>query len=55
MKFSLTLQQLQRLINNADSEEWEDIVTFEIIDGRLVVDQYDWSHQVTKLLMDKPI
>lgn len=54
-EFTLTVQQLERLIKTANSdEEQEDMLNFKLRNGRLIITQFDWEHDKTKTLMDKP-
>lgn len=53
--FTLTIQQLERIMKEAKSNEnQEDMLRFEIKNGRLIVSQYDWGHERTTTLMNKP-
>ncbi|WP_158232829.1 hypothetical protein [Sporosarcina sp. P17b] len=55
VEFTLSVQQLERLIKTANSdEEQEDMLNFKLRDGRLIITQFDWGHDKTKTLMDKP-
>lgn len=55
MRFSLTLKQLERLLEEAKShEQRDDILHFEVKSYRLKVTQDDWSHDKASVLMDKP-
>lgn len=54
-RFDLTIQQLERIIKNAKSnEDMEDIITFTLIENRLIVTQLDWGNENEKELMNKP-
>ncbi|QIG62588.1 hypothetical protein [Sporosarcina phage Lietuvens] len=54
-EFTLSVQQLERLIKTANSdEEQEDMLNFKLGNGRLIITQYDWGHDDIKVLMDKP-
>ncbi|MFE8701220.1 hypothetical protein ACFYKX_11495 [Cytobacillus sp. FJAT-54145] len=53
-QFSLTIQQLERIVKEAKAEGREDIVTFALKGNRLKVTQQDWGHSKTHTVMDKP-
>lgn len=53
--FTLTIQQLERLVKEAKKDEnQEDMLHFEMNNGRLIVQQNDWGHNGVKTLMNKP-
>lgn len=54
-EFTLTIRQLEKLMKEAKSNEnQEDMLRFEIKNGRLIVSQYDWGHEQATELMNKP-
>lgn len=54
-KFTLTTKQLEKLLKDANSNEnQEDMVSFEVKNGRLIVTQNDWGHNQITTLMNKP-
>ncbi|WP_158233706.1 hypothetical protein [Sporosarcina sp. P21c] len=54
-QFTLSIQQLEKLLKDAKSDEnQEDMVNFLLSKDRLVLTQYDWGHDDIKILMDKP-
>lgn len=54
-KFTLTTKQLEKLLKDANANEnQEDMVSFEVKNGRLIVTQNDWGHNQTTTLMNKP-
>lgn len=53
--FSLTVRQLENLLKKSKSDDnQEDILKFEIENGRLKVSQNNWGHDSVNVLMNKP-
>lgn len=54
-RFFLTVKQLEKIIRDAKSDEnQEDILSFEVKNGRLIITQNDWEHDQVSTLMNKP-
>lgn len=54
-RFFLTVKQLEKIIRDAKSDEnQEDILSFEVKNGRLIITQNDWEHDQVAMLMNKP-
>lgn len=55
IQFTLTTRQLEKLVKEANlNEDQEDMVTFHMKNGRLIVTQKDCGHNHITTLMNKP-
>lgn len=55
-QFTLTTKQMENLLKEANSDaNQEDMICFEVKNGRLIVTQNDWGHNQIKTLMNKPM